>query len=104
MNSFSEARKATRKPSMIMTIAKHASDDVVSMNEYHTYILSTPSINFLPIYGWVFYSMMIVKYFSFESLKVLWISTHNNLPPSNAGIGNRLKTASDNEIIAAKAM
>lgn len=43
----------------------------------------------------------MVKYFSGLSLPAPWIMTHNNLPPSNAGIGNTLKIASASEIIPA---
>lgn len=43
----------------------------------------------------------ILKYFSGLSLPIHWISTPNNLPPSNAGMGNTLNIASANEIIPA---
>ena len=41
----------------------------------------------------------MVKYFSGLSFPIPWIRTPNNLPPSNAGIGSTLKSASAREII-----
>ena len=49
----------------------------------------------------IYHSML--KYFSGLSLPNHWISTHNNLPPSNAGIGSTLNIASASEIIHANA-
>jgi hypothetical protein len=45
-----------------------------------------------------------VKYFSnFLGKNTDCITTHNHLPQSNAGIGNKLNTAKANDIIAPKA-
>lgn len=49
----------------------------------------------------IYPSMM--KYFSFGSLKMDWIRTPRILPPSNAGIGRRLKIPKAREMSAAKA-
>ena len=47
----------------------------------------------------MYHSML--KHFSSLSLPIHWISTPNNLPPSNAGIGSTLNIAKASEIIPA---
>jgi hypothetical protein len=42
----------------------------------------------------------MAKYFSFARRKSDWIMTPNNLPPSKAGIGKRLKIPKAKEIRA----
>ena len=41
----------------------------------------------------------MLKYFSGLSLPMPWINTPNNLPPSNAGIGSTLNSASASDMI-----